>query len=212
MSKPAPRIYEIGCRALLALRTELAACGALIDPRLELRRGNGLLCHYDLVDGHIYLASPDPETARGKFELLLLRSLLRFDSTDEILRFLELITPWLVAHEAGHHLRLRGRPEGPRGARFGPPLAEEERIASQLAIAFVKRYLTLEQQDETLSALAKAIANLSYGLRSAQGASEINHVHGLIHHVYQHMNWFYEDLLIAEEHQIADFVQIYLKL
>jgi hypothetical protein len=110
----------------------------------------------------------------------------------------------MVGHEVGHHLRQRY-------GRFGPPLAEEDRIASQLAIAFVRRYLAPHQQEEILRALAKGIANLSCGLPSTQGTEEINQRHDLIYHVYKHMNRFYEGLLTLEEHQIAAFVQIYLK-
>jgi hypothetical protein len=130
--------------------------------------------------------------------------LIRCDSSDEILRFLELITPWLVAHEVGHHLRHKY-------GRFGSLLAEEERIASQLALAFVKHYLTVDEQTEIRSALAKGIANLSCGLPLAPGTDESNQRHDLIHHVYKHMHRFYEGLLTPEEDQIADFVQSYLK-
>jgi hypothetical protein len=204
MREPVPCLFEVGHQALLTLRTELAACGAPLDSRLELRRGNGLLCHYDLGDGHIYLAAPDPATAQGKFQLLLLRALIRCDSTDELLRFLELITPWLVAHEVAHHLRHKA-------GRFGPPLAEEERIASQFALTFVKHYLTVAQQTEIRSALAKGIANLADGLSSIPATKETDPSSALIHHVYTHMNRFYQGLVTPEEHQIADLVQRYLK-
>jgi hypothetical protein len=205
MSTSAVDLFELGRQSLHILGEELLAYGVSINPQLELRRGDGLLCHYNLQDGHIYLSQPDPATERGKFVLLLLHALLGFDSTDEVMRLLELITPWLIAHEVGHHLRHRY-------GLFEPQIDDEERIASQLAIAFVKGHLTLTQRREVLGALAKGIANLSIGLQSFQVSDRMNQAHGLIRHVYKYMNRFYADLLTPEAQTIDAFVQIHLNL
>jgi hypothetical protein len=100
-------LHELARQSHQALIAGLASHGLYADAALDVRPGSGLLCHYSLDEALIYLSIPDPATARGKFELLLLRALLRFERDDEVLRLIELLIPWLVAHETGHYLRPR---------------------------------------------------------------------------------------------------------
>ena len=141
------------------MRDELATYGLYGRPDLELRRGEGLLCYYNLPDGHIYLSVPDPEYPRGKFELLILRAAINLGTDDEVMRLLELLVPWLIAHEFAHHLRHRY-------GLLGENPWEEERIANHLAGVFAKRRLTAAQRQELLEALSKALANLSGSLNA----------------------------------------------
>ena len=71
MTTGAVNLFDLAHQSLHTLSDELATYGLYVDPGLELRRGEGLLCYYSLPDGHIYLSAPDPERPRGKFELLI---------------------------------------------------------------------------------------------------------------------------------------------
>jgi hypothetical protein len=204
MPTKAAELFELGRQSLQALISELEICNIYVDAGLELRYGEGLLCHYNLKDEHIYLSVPDSEKTHGKFELLFLRSVINFDSSDEIMRFLELLTPWLIAHETGHYLRHKY-------GLFGTNLWEEEQIANQLAIAFTRRWLTSAQTQEILDLLARAIANLSHLLEVDSEPMNDDSTRDPVRYVYTHMRWFYRDLTAHESQTIAEFVQIHLK-
>lgn len=197
-------LFEVGHQALRDLRTELTARQVQIDPKLELRAGEALLCYYSLADGHIYLSAPDPELPRGKFELLFYRSVLNLDNNDAVVRFLELLIPWLVAHEVGHHLRHRY-------GRFGSNLAEEEQIANQLAAAFVKPRLTHAEKHELQAALARALTCLSRNMATERHPASPHPAHGLIRHVYTHATYVYRDLTAPEGLSIAEFACLHLR-
>jgi hypothetical protein len=203
MTTQADALFELGRQTLRSLIGELAARQVYVDPGLELRRGKGLLCYYSLQDGHIYLSVPDAEQPRGKFELFFFRSVVDLNSSDEIMRLLELLIPWLIAHEVGHHLRHRHGFLDCGGW-------EEERIANRLAGAFIKRRLTRDQKKELRDTLARAMANLFNGLRSQGNMEEVYPAQDPICYVYYHMRWFYLDLMAREEHTIDEFVRDYL--
>lgn len=196
-------LFAVGCQALSDLRAELAATQVQIDPKLELRAGEALLCYYNLEDGHIYLSAPDPEQPRGKFELLFYRSLLNLASNDAVVRFLALLIPWLVAHEVGHHLRHRY-------GCFGANLMEEEQIANQLATAFVKPRLTYAEILEFQGALARALTYLSRDLTPDRELASSHPARGLIRHVHAHAASVYRDLNAPEALSIAEFARLYL--
>jgi hypothetical protein len=201
MSTGTAELFELGRQTLYALRAELAAYNIAIDPRLEVRQGAGLLCHYSLHDGHIYLSLPDPTTAQGKFKLLLYRALMNVDSNDEVMHLLKLFIPWLVAHEMGHHLRHKA-------GLFSADLWAEERIANQLAFAFIHGRLALVEKQEILAALAQALANYSGALDST---STIDPELEPLHYYYAHMHWFHQDLLAQAAPTVAEFVQQHLR-
>jgi hypothetical protein len=192
----AATLFELGRRSLVMLKDELARCGIPVDPKLELRRGEGVLCYYNLNDGHIYLSLPDPATPHGKFELLFFRALIHFDNTAEVMRLLELIIPWLIAHEVGHHLR----------HKFGLYTADqwrEEAIANQLAIAFTRQRLSTAELEEVQDALARAIAGISRTLASAPETTDVHVIQTMMRYILTHMAWFHHDLTAAEEETIA---------
>lgn len=204
-------LWGVARQSLLALTDRLARYGVYVDDGLELRAGVGLLCHYSMQDRHIYLALPDPHNASGKFMLFLLRSVVNFDESAHVMRLVELLLPWMIAHEIGHHLRHKY-------GLFGPSFWEEEAIANQLAIAFTKGYLTLAQQQEVRELMARAIASLSPLLAAKRAArdqgtagdraSEV--ARDLIHYVHTHMIYFYRDLTAHESQTIGDFVKSHL--
>jgi hypothetical protein len=127
-------LFELAQQYFVDFLREFAAYGILADPRMELRAGNGMLCYYDLQDGHIYLALPDPNDPVGRLQLLFLRSLLHTTSQDELLNFLRLFIPHLIAHELAHHFRHRY-------GLFTANLWHEEQVANQLAVAVTKHRL-----------------------------------------------------------------------
>ena len=230
MARGADALFELGRQTLRALSDELAARQVYVDPGLELRRGNSLLCYYSFQDGHIYLSVPDVEQPRGKFELFFLRSVVGFNSNGAIIRLLEFLIPWLVAHEVGHHLRHK---YGLLDFDFHGHLLEgimwdEEQIANRLAGAFIKHHLTADQKKELLDILSRAIANLSNSLHAHGNVEEMHPARDPVGYVYFHLRWFYLDLKAQErstqeEHELStiwgkggqssldEFVQVYLR-
>ena len=53
---------------------EFATYGIHADSEIALCRGTGMLCYYDLKDGHIYLSLPDLDAPEGRLHMLFLRS------------------------------------------------------------------------------------------------------------------------------------------
>jgi hypothetical protein len=204
MSSQQTDLLAVGRGTLNDLRDALASHQIQIDPVLEVRPGEALLCYYSLQDGQIYLSAPDPKQARGKFEFLFYRSLLDLASDGEVVRFLELLIPWLVAHEIGHHLRHRY-------GRFGSDLELEEQIANQLASAFVKPRLTLAQKHEFQDTLTRVLACLSRSARVECEPTQPEPARGLIRHVYTHASAVYHDLMTPASLTIAEFARHYLK-
>lgn len=204
MSSQQTDLMAVGRRTLNDLRSALATHQIQLDPTLEVRPGEALLCYYNLQDGHIYLSAPDCKQPRGKFELLFYRSLLDLVSDDAVVRFLELLIPWLVAHEVGHHLRHRY-------GRFGSDLGVEEQIANQLASAFLKPRLTPAQKYEFQHTLARVLACLSRSVSAEGEPTQPEPARGLIRHVYTHASSVYYDLMMPPDLTIAEFAQRYLK-
>ncbi len=133
---------------------ELAEYGVPVDPKMEMRRGKGLLCFYDTTDGHIYLSVPDLTTPMGKLNLMVLRAYLCCTSDDEVLRFFGLFIPRLMAHEIAHHLRHKH-------GRFGSNYWEEEQLANQLAVALTRHRLNPSDREFARDLLKRALEGLS---------------------------------------------------
>jgi hypothetical protein len=133
---------------------EFGRYGAPVDPGLELRVGTGLLCYYDLDTRHIYISFPDPADPVGRIQFLFMRELLGFTDNDELVRFMFLLMPRLLAHELGHYVRHRH-------GRFGDDLWMEEQIANQFANAVTKHRYTPAEMGQLLAYLKRAIDRLS---------------------------------------------------
>ncbi len=149
-----PDLFTLGQQYLDAFRRECALYGVQVDPRLELRRGQGLLCYYNLADGHIYLSTPDFHSPTGKLQALFLRSLLGCGDNQELYDFLALFIPHIIAHELAHHLRHRY-------GQFGQSMWLEEQVANKLSVALVKRRLPPEAKKRGRELLRRAIDALS---------------------------------------------------
>lgn len=191
MTKSPDPLFQLGSRTLASLRAELTRHDVEVAPTLELRRGQSLLSHYSIKDGHIYLSTPDPHTPGGKFQLLLLRSLVRLETDSQIYRLLELLIPWLIAHEIAHHLRHRSgrfnpqyqptedrKQAGENGteARTGivhaymprmQHLQSEETIANQMASALILPRLSPCQKAELCHLLKLTMHNIAGGLQQS---------------------------------------------
>jgi hypothetical protein len=85
----------------------------------------------------------------------MLRSILNCPSTDELLRFLHLFIPCVIAHELAHHYRHR------YGVFNFANLWEEEQIANQLAVAVTKHRLSPDEKAAARQFLARALDKLS---------------------------------------------------
>lgn len=204
MATPAEALFALGQETLSALVEILAGYGVSVDPDLELRRGAGFLSHYSFADRQIYLSVPDGTQPQGKFTLFFLRSVLAYDNDEEVLRLIELLIPWLIAHEVGHHLRQRY-------GRLDYRLWDEEMIANQLAGAYALVALTAHQRQELLSTLSRAIANVSTALDVPGTEEEVNPAQDLIGYVYRHMCWFQSDLAANQNYSIGQFVRVYIR-
>jgi hypothetical protein len=147
-------LFELGQTHFHKFKQEFAAYGIETDPALELRRGSGMLCYYNLEDGHIYLSVPELNSPVGKLQALFLRSLLGCTTNEELFRFFELFIPHVIAHELAHHYRHRY-------GRFGQSMYEEEQIANKLAVAVVKHRLSPAAKAQAREFLRRAIDALS---------------------------------------------------
>ncbi len=146
-------LFEFGKKCFDAFTAELTSYGIPPDPRMEIRRGAGMLCYYDLNDGHIYVSFPDQSTALGRLQLTILTSLMGCRNQEEFTRLAEVLVPRVIAHELGHHLRHRY-------GVFGTNLWQEEQIANQLAVALTKHRMSQEEKKFAKDLLRRAMDNL----------------------------------------------------
>jgi hypothetical protein len=147
-------LFELGQRCFTEFSRELEAYGVVVDPRMELRQGKGMLCYYDLSDGHIYLSIPEAGTPMGDLQQMLLGSFLFCDDEEELVRFFRLFVPRLIAHEIGHHLRHRY-------GTFGKDMWHEEQVANRLAVAITRNRLSPTEKEFARGFLRRAIEGLT---------------------------------------------------
>lgn len=139
---------------------ELRSHGLIVDPAMELRRGTGLLCYYDLADGHIYLSLPDLDDPAGRLHLFMMSSLMGCENDEETSQFFQIFIPHLIAHELAHHLRHQ------RGL-FSPDPWFEEQVANKLAVAMCRQRLTPELMAFSTRIVPGAIRSITEQLGSA---------------------------------------------
>lgn len=147
-------LFQLGQKHFHAFKQEFAAYGVEADPDLNLHRGTGLLCYYNLEDRQIYLSVPDLSQPVGKLQALFLRSLLGCETNEALVRFFELLIPHVVAHEMAHHYRHRY-------GLFGDSLWQEEQVANKLAVAVVKHRLTPSEKEYARQFLQRAMESLA---------------------------------------------------
>lgn len=134
-----PDLFELGQDALARFRREFASYGIECDPEMELRRGAGLLCYYDLTDRQIYLSMPDLKAPTGKLQLMMLRQMMGAENSETLMRFLAIFIPFVVAHEMTHHFRHRY-------GQFSEDSWHEEQLANKMAAAVNKHRLPPEEK------------------------------------------------------------------
>lgn len=147
-------LFALGQEYFNKFLQEFAQYGIKADPDLALHQGSGLLCYYSLQERQIYLSVPDFKAPTGKLQALFLRSLLGCDTNEEMMHFLRLFIPYIIAHEMAHHFRHRY-------GLFSDSLWYEEQIASKLAVAVVKHRLTPPQKNYAQQFLQRAIERLA---------------------------------------------------
>jgi len=157
-------LFELGRRYFALFSAELAAYGVPVDPAMELRHGKGMLCYYDLKDGHIYLSVPDLRSPMGQLQATLLASMLGCEDLDELHRFFGIFIPRLIAHELAHHLRHR------HGV-FGGDMWHEEQIANRLAGALAGRRLAPSERAFAGALLRRALEGLSTKVETRDAAT-----------------------------------------
>lgn len=146
-------------------RSDLHAYGLVIGPEVELRDGQGLLCYYDLEDGHVHLSLPDPKDPVGIFQAAMFRSILHCGSEAELAELVRLLLPTLIAHELGHLLRHR------RGL-FGKDLWFEEQVANKFAAAIAQHHLSPAQRERLIALMRGTLAHLAPKVGSAHIATD----------------------------------------
>lgn len=137
--KPFPDLFEIAARDFERFKKEFASYGIETDPGMEIRKGAGMLCYYDFNDRHIYLSMPDVNGPLGKLQLLMFRQMIGADTNEELMRFLAIFIPFVVAHEMTHHFRHRY-------GLFGEDSWHEEQLANKMAAAVNKHRLPPEEK------------------------------------------------------------------
>lgn len=153
-------LFELGQKYFNAFKEEFAGYGLEASPRLGLKKGEGLLCYYNLDDEQIYLSVPDLNSPLGKLQAVFLQSLLGCESKEELLRFFELFIPHVIAHEMAHHYRHR------RGLFDKTNLWREEQIANKLSVAVVKHRLSPPEKTAAKKFLQQAINALAAQLEA----------------------------------------------
>ncbi len=161
-------LFELGQYCLTTFIKEFEAYDISADPDIELRRGSGMLCYYDFKDRHIYLSMPDLAEPEGKLHVLLLRSLLYAESTADLMRFLRLFIPQIIAHELAHHFRHRY-------GLFTTDLWHEEQVANQLAVAVTKHRMAPKDREYAREFLRRAIEGLSAKMEEKNIAADSYH-------------------------------------
>ena len=147
-------LFELGRTSFESYKHELLAYGLDVDPDLQIRRANGLLCYYSVDDGHMYLSVPEWDQTSIAIFKMIMGSLFDADDEESLLRFLELFIPRIVAHEIGHHLRHRA------GLFDNKNLWQEEQIANGLAVALTKHRWSPAERAFTVKFVAGAISSL----------------------------------------------------
>lgn len=147
-------LFQLGQKYFNAFIKEFASYGLEADPGIELRRGSGMLCYYDLEERHIYLSVPDLSQPTGKLQALFLGSMLGSENSEELIRFLHMFIPRVIVHELAHHYRHRY-------GLFSDNLWEEEQIANKLAVAVFKHRLSPPEKAFAKKFLRRAIKALS---------------------------------------------------
>jgi hypothetical protein len=163
-----PGLFEFAQLCFRNFLAEFAQYGMEADPGLELRKGNGLLCYYDIKERHIYMALPHLEDPVGKLHMLFLRSLLRCEGQEELWQFFYLFIPHVIAHELAHHFRHRY-------GQFTDNLWYEEQVANQLAVAVTKHRMTPEEKAFARKALPRAIEGLAAKMETKNIAADSYH-------------------------------------
>lgn len=148
-------LYELGVEFFYELREELLAYGLPVDPELEIERASGLLCYYSLKDSRIYLSIPEWSAGSISVFQMVIGSLFAAEDGGDLLRFLKLCIPRLIAHEIGHHLRHRA------GLFDTKNLWLEEQIANELALAMTKHRWSLQEREFAIRFLQKTLEALA---------------------------------------------------
>lgn len=168
MTPPRTDLFALGKQHFELFAKELSRYGIEIDPKMQVRRGRGVLCYYNLDDGHIYLAVPDLTSSIGRLQAMVLASTLSLTGEDELIALFELFIPHLIAHEMAHHLRHRY-------GLFGDNKWEEEQIANQLASALTKHRLSPGDRTFARELLTRTLSALSAKLNLKDAATVSYH-------------------------------------
>lgn len=105
--------------------------GATPDPALRIELSDAPGAHYEPSTKTIRVGMPDPSTIKGRLHWLFTARLLGLESVEEAVVATAHQLPFLVAHEATHHLR----------HRYGAPADNdfvEEQVANVVAFAFIR--------------------------------------------------------------------------
>lgn len=165
-------LFSIGEQALVRFRDEFARYGLEVDPGLGLHRSRGLLCYYDFGARQIHLSLPELDAPTGKLQLLMFRQMLCADSNDELMRFMAIFIPFIVAHEITHHLRHRA-------GLFGADSWHEEQIANQMAAAVNKHRISPAERAFAVQFLHRAVKKLGDAL--GLGESAVDSYYDIVH-------------------------------
>jgi len=165
---PYSGLFRLAQEHLESFRQELTGYGIEVALELELREGKGLLCYYDLTDGHIYLSLPDPTGPIGRFQAAVFRSLLGCSDDAELAELIRLLLPWLMSHELAHYLRHRY-------GRFGDDLWHEEQVANQLASAATYHRTSIKDRERLGVLLRRTLKGLAPKVGTTHMAVDTHH-------------------------------------
>jgi hypothetical protein len=126
----------------------LAAAGFAVQAKLV--RCEGLLSAY--TDGEVRLSLPDPNSAAGRLQGLMLSTMMGLSPRDLQWLFRALL-PRLVAHEIGHALRAEA-------GLLGSDVRKEEQIADRLGELLSRQHLAAADRSRARSMLGEVAGRL----------------------------------------------------
>ena len=167
-----PDLFAIGQAAFDRFRCEFRRYGLDCDDGLALHSSQGMLCYYAFEDRQIYLSVPDLRAPTGKLQLLMFRQMLCAQDNEELMRFLVIFIPFIVAHEMTHHLRHRA-------GLFGKDSWLEEQLANRMAGALNKHRIPPAERAFAVQFLERTVKEL--GERLGLGESAVDSYHDIVH-------------------------------
>ncbi len=169
-----------------------AQAGLEARPGIAVLQGENLLCYYDFSDQNVYVSFSESADAESRLRRLLLRSFLCCANDAELVQFLHIFIPYVVAHELTHHLRQRYD-------LFSADAWHEECVANECASALVKPLYSAADRAFVMPILKQSMTTLAAQLglspqHMLAPSAAIGTLNEQMAYMYYQIGWLYRDL------------------